>query len=156
MTENKSNIRGAYPRFRSKSGNKLRLDDFNRIVSLFMKFIMAKVFAGYEVKLPARLGSIQVVGRKVKPRFGADGKIVGLAPNWPQTKKLWESNPEAKKNKEIVYCFNEHSDGYRYRLLWSRKGVLLKNKSVYSFRLSRSNKRTINKLIKEGKEFYTE
>lgn len=123
------------------------------IVGKFMLFLMDKVFEGFEVKLPAKMGSFYIVGRRVKPSIDENGEIKGVAPNWAETKKLWDNNEEAKKSKTLVYCFNERTNGIKYKLIWSRRNVNLVNKMIYSFRLSRTHKRRINELVTSGKEY---
>jgi hypothetical protein len=63
-----------------------------------------------------------------------------------------KKNPDKKESKEPIYCFNEHSNGVRYKFIWQQDKILV-NKSVFIFKPSRTNKRNISKLIKSGKEF---
>ncbi len=125
------------------------------IVNGFFKYIMELVFEGHQVKLLARTGSIYIRGKKEKPRI-KDGKIEGLAPDWVKTKKLWESNPEAKEQKRLVYHTNEHTHGIRYKIMWSKKDIATENASFYALKFSWDNKRTVNKLLLEGKEYIVE
>lgn len=149
-----NNLRDSYKLYKEKTEKPIiDIKTYLDIVNGFMKFIMSKVFEGYEVRLP-RIGTVSIVGNKIKPRIGEDGEIKGLAPNWAETKKLWDKNPTAKANKQLVYCFNEHTNGIRYKLLWAKKGVIIQNKKVYTLKFSRANKRKVNKLANEGKEYY--
>lgn len=148
-----NNLRESYKYYKENAPEPVDIKTYLKIASQFITFLMGKVFEGSEVKLPARLGSFKIVGTKVKPRIGEDGEIKGLAPNWPETKKLWEKDPEAKARKQLVYCFNEHTNGIKYKLAWAKKNVNIKNKTVYSFKLSRANKRKIHELAKKGKEY---
>lgn len=148
-----NNLRESYKYYKENALEPVDIKTYLKISSQFITFIMSKIFEGFEVKLPARLGAFKIVGTKVKPRIGEDGEIKGLAPNWPETKKLWDRDPEAKERKQLVYCFNEHTNGIKYKLVWSKKNVNIKNKTVYSFKLSRANKRKINELAKKGKEY---
>lgn len=150
-----NNLRASHKFYKEESGDKIDIKVYLEIVLGFIKFLMSKVFEGHEVKLPARLGSFYIRGRKVKPKLNEDGNIVGLAPNWGETNKLWESNPQAKADKTLVYCFNEHSDGIRYKIIWSKMNVNVKNKTLYSIRFSRENKREVVKQIKQNKEYIT-
>lgn len=119
------------------------------IVTGLMKFIMKKVFEGYDVQLSANdsLGRIGVRGVKTSGYIGKDGQIKGLAPHWTKTKELWDNNPQAKLDRTIVYCTNEHSGGVRYKLVWYKQDAKLPNKSLYTLKFCRKNKRTLNKLI---------
>lgn len=149
------NLRDSYRFYQKNAEEPVNVKAYIDIVLGFIKFMMKKVFEGKDIKLPAELGVLGVRGRKVKPRLDADGNIVGLAPDWVSTKKLWDTNEKAKEAKTIVYHFNEHTSGFRYKITWFRKDMKFKNKSVYSICFSRNNKRTLSALIKGGKE-YTE
>jgi hypothetical protein len=148
-----NNIRSSYKYYKSEVDDPVDIKTYLTIVSDFIQFLMNKVFDGFEVKLPARLGSFQIIGRKVKPKLDEGGNVIGLAPNWAETKKLWDRDKEAKDKKELVYCFNEHTNGVKYKFLWSKKNVNVRNKGIYSIKFSRANKRKINDLLKNGKEY---
>lgn len=148
-----NNLRDSYKFYKDEYNSVIGIKIYLEIVLGYIQFLMFKVFEGHEIKLPARLGSFYIRGRKVKPRIGQDGEIKGLAPNWADTKKLWDSNPEAKEKKEIVYCFNEHTDGVRYKLIWSKKNVNVKNKMIYSIRFSRDNKREVLRRLQKQQEY---
>jgi len=117
-----------------------------------MKFLMEKVLQGEEVTLPARMGTLFIQGTKRKLAFNKDG-IPLLPPDWKKTKELWDRNPEAKQTKKLVYCLNEETNGVVYKIKWSKNRVPIQNKLYYSLRLTRKNKRTTHKEIKQGKEF---
>ena len=119
----------------------------------YNKFLIEKVLEGEEVTLPNRLGSLYIAGKKLKIKFDKDNNPIGLPPNWVKTKKLWESSPEAKKKKQLVYCTNDHSDGIRYRYMWSKYRVFAENKMLYSLLLSRTNKRLLYKNILNNKDY---
>lgn len=150
------NLRDSYKHYKATAEqNKVDIKVYLSIVHLFMKFLISKVLDGYRVALPQNLGSLMIVGKKQNVRFDEDGKPKGLAPDWVKTKKLWDQNEEAKKEKKLVYHLNEHSDGIRYRYHWRKRGVFFKNGGLYSLRMTRENKRTLSKQIKQGGEFLT-
>ena len=99
------------------------------------------------------LGTFSIVGKKIKVSFNEHG-VPNLAPNWKETKELWNECEECREKKQIVYHTNSHSGGIRYRLHWSKKKSLIRNKTLYSFRLTRDNKRRINADILKGKEYF--
>ena len=103
-------------------------------------------------KLTERLGKLSIFGKKVKVRI-EDGEIKGLAPDWVKTKELWESDSTAKERKQLVYHFNEDTNGIRYKFSWSKNRVLVSNKTLYTLRMTRTNKRELSKLVREGKEY---
>lgn len=147
------NLRKSYKLYRDKGNKAVNCKDYLKIVNSLMKYIFEKTLEGYEVKLFNRTGSLKIVGKKEKPKLDENGEIIGLAPDWVKTKKLWETDPKAKEERQRVYHFNEHTNGIRYRMAWSRKGILAKYKEYYSFKLMRANKRAINKKALDGKEY---
>lgn len=128
--------------------------NYTSIVEDFTKFMMDKVWEGHVIKIPERLGTLEIKGRALKIALDENGEIVGAAPNWKETYKLWKSNPEAAKNKEKIYCLNEHTQKNIYKFFWSKKKIYLKFKDIYNLVMSRANKRKLAELIKSGKEYY--
>lgn len=146
-------IRETYKDYKKEKSNPVSLQTYCKIVNLFMLFIFKKVFEGYEVTLPCRMGSILVRGTKVKNVINEEGKI-NLAPNWKKTKELRDRDPKAAEQRKIVYCMNEHTGGVIYQLHWKKFNVPIINKHIISFRATRKNKRHLHYLItKENKEY---
>lgn len=146
-------IRSSYKYYKKNEENPVKLNVYLSIVLGLFKRIVRLIFEGKDVKLPAELGIMGIRGKKVKPRLDEDGNIKGLAVDWKSTKEMWARRPEKKEAKEYIYFFNEHTGGWRYRLLWSRKNMKFKNKTVYQFRLSKPNKRAATALFKSGREY---
>ena len=92
----------------------------------------------------------------MKPKIDENGNITGLATDWKSTVALWNKNPEAKAIKERVFYFNEHTQGLRYCLRWSKKRVFVSNKEFYTFRLSFTNKKKFKNSILAGDEYYVQ
>lgn len=146
------NSRDSYTIYKNMSKNPVDISKYVNIVNSFMKFLIAYLLTKGEIILPERLGTLQILGKKVKVKI-EDGKIKGLAPDWVKTKKLWEENKEAKDNKTLVYHFNEQTNGVRYRFFWSKNRVLVSNKTLYNLKMTRTNKRALSDLVKNGKEY---
>lgn len=149
------NTRDSYKLYKKSTLNPIDLKTYITYCHEYNKFLMSKVFEGHEVTLPMKLGTFCITGKKQKISFDENGKIKGLAPDWVKTKKLWDSNKSAKEKKQIVYHTNSHTDSTRYKIFWSKQKIIIQNKILYSFRLTRDNKRKINSLIKEGKQYVT-
>jgi len=147
------NIRDSYKLYKQKNSNAVDSKTYINLCNEFNKFLIEKTIEGDEVTLPCRLGYIEIFGRKQEIKFDENEKVKGLAPDWVKTKKFWDTNPNSRKKKQILYHTNESTGGIRYRLLWRKNGVFLLNKALYSLRLTRANKRTIFNRIKEGKEY---
>jgi hypothetical protein len=154
MLKTDKNIRDSYREYKKSVDNPVDIKTYISIANNFNNFLMDKILDGFEVVLPARLGVMSIIGTKQKIKFDNNGDPI-LPPDWVKTKKLWEKNPEAKEKKQKVYHTNDHTNGVRYKLLWSKLRVLVENKNLYSFRLTRTHKRSINhKIVNEGKEYF--
>ena len=109
------------------------------------------VYENFSFLLPFRLGRIRI--RKYKPKMylQKDGSLdkSRLRPDWNATKKLWESNLKAKKEKKLIFHLNDHTNGYQHRWFWEKLTSNVKNNSAYSFLPSRNNKRTLATVLKD-------
>ena len=146
------NTRDSYVVYKNMSVNPINISQYVQIINHFMKFLISKLLTTGEITIPERLGKLSIFGKKVNVRI-EDGEIKGLAPDWVKTKQLWESDEEAKNNKQLVYHFNEETNGIRYKFSWSKNRVLVSNKTLYNLRMTRSNKRELSRLVREGKEY---
>lgn len=152
MQKTDVNIRSSYKTYKETVDTPVEEKQYLEIANGYMEFLIQKVLEGEEVTMPARLGTLFIQGVKKNLKFNKDG-IPLLPPNWAATKKLWDSNPDAKATKKIVYCLNEETDGVVYKLHWSKNRVPIENKLYYNFILTRANKRAIHQKIKQGKEY---
>lgn len=148
----KHNLRTSYKDYKTQVEEPIDIKTYILIVNGFMKFIVMKLFHKGEVMLPERLGNIDIIGHKPTVEI-VDGEIKGLAPDWAKTKLLWEEDEESRINKTLVYHFNEETEGIRYRFRWSKNRVMVANKTLYSIRMCRANKRALSALVKQGKEY---
>lgn len=152
------NIRDSYyQEYRQNEPNpEVDVKIYIEIVLGFILHLVKIIFSGKQVRIPDRLGVMGIKGKKAKIRLDADGNIQGLMIDHKATNDLWERDPEAKAQRKKIYHFNEHSDGYRFRLHWYKKNMNVTNKFNYCFRFSRANKRAMSKLIKNNVEYLTE
>ena len=146
------NTRDSYVVYKNMSDNPINISQYVQIINHFMKFLSSKLLSTGEIIIPERLGKLSIFGKKVNVRI-ENGEIKGLAPDWVKTKQLWDSDEEAKNNKQLVYHFNEETNGIRYKFFWSKNRVLVSNKTLYNLRMTRSNKRELSKLVREGREY---
>lgn len=150
-----NNIRKSYTTYLSLS-KESSVDEniYVKICNDFSKYIIKKVLEGFEVTLPSRMGTLSIIGREQNIKYDEEGNMYGLAPNWKETIKLWNEDPVAKEQKKKVYHLNEHTDNIRYRYLWSKKSMLVKNKTLYALQMTRENKRAINKRVRIENQQY--
>lgn len=94
-----------------------------------------------EVKLPCRLGTIQIIKHQPK-------EFTGKSLRWD-----WKAT---KETGQPVYLLNEHSGFFKYRYHWNKQNCLIKNKIKYQFIASRDNKRYLCQIIKNKVHDYIE
>ena len=115
---------------------------FRAIVLDYFKYIRDEVMLhSKEIKLPCRLGTLQIVKHKPKEYNGKS-----LRWDWQSTKQLGKP----------VYYLNQHSSEFKYRFFWSKQGCIFKNKGKYMFVASRANKRELCVIIKNKRCDYIE
>jgi DNA polymerase elongation subunit (family B) len=153
-----NNILASYKQYRESGGGlEVNRKDFCKIVNEFNKHIMNLVFEGDEVKLPEKMGTLSVRGKKVIPRYNEElGRIDNEAVDYGETNKLWAKCPECKEKKQVVYHLNEHTDNIRYKFFWSKDRMIVENKLFYTMIFTRTNKRHLSQLIQNGGDYYVE
>lgn len=151
------NIRDSYyDSYRKNDPNtSIKVEVYIEIVLGFILFIMQKILSGRQVMLPANMGTMYIVGKKPKTWVDDTNDLRGLAVNWEATKEYWRNNEEARKAKKVIYHFNEHTNGYRYKFHWVKQGMTVRNKFHYYFRAMRNNKRGMTKQLKNNVDFLT-
>ncbi len=147
--------------FREKVGNKtithydskysVDRNMYGQIVDFFHKRISEEIMLdNFEFKLPERLGILSIKKRKPKLKFDEEGKLINTMPiDWKATKDLWEEDAESKELKKLVRHLNEHTNGYVPYWCYNSYPGTFKNKSVYKFKSTRTNKRDLNKILKD-------
>ena len=144
----------SYQIYRKSSSNPVKIKIYREINDAFTEYLIDRLATGNIVTLPERMGDLVFVGRKVKPKIIDDKTLKGISVNWKATKDYWNENSEAKEKKQLIYHFNEHSCGIRYKFFWYRRGVLARNKWFYTFIPARALKRRFAKyIIEEQREF---
>lgn len=115
---------------------------YRGIVTEYFKYLQDQVIEkGRQVKLPYRLGTLQIV--KHKPKY-YDSRSLRI--DYKATKEL---------NKLILHD-NQHSDMFKYRAYWNKQDTMFINKSKYMLVLTRANKRRLAQLIKTKQMDYIE
>lgn len=94
-----------------------------------------------EVKLPYRLGTIQIVKKK---------------PKHLDARSLRIDYQATKQYNKLIFLTNEHSDFFKYRIHWSKHDVITPNKGKYQLVMTRANKRHLAAIIKNKIHDYQE
>ena len=106
---------------------------FKRILDQFNTNLLDSLLNASEgFKMPCRLGFICVV--KYKPKSYTN-------------KSLSKDYKLSKELGKTVYHLNEHSDGYKYRLYWSKNKNTFPDIYKYNISFVRANKRKLAQLI---------
>ena len=147
------NIRKSYNYYKIRVEEAIPIKTYIYIANGFMKFLMTRILSGKDIQLPGGMGSVGVRGTKRSPKVDANGNICGLPPNWKATKELWSKDPKAKEEKQIIYYFNEKTQGIIYRLVWFRANEIFENKTMYSIKLQWGNKKLLSQSILSKTEY---
>lgn len=117
------------------------------IIRQVNKLLAEELTSGLEIRLPNRMGELQARKFQTYVRIGKDGKIVTNRPiDWDRTLRLWYEDPQAYKNKLILY--SEEKEVFRLR--YSRASASYKNKSFYEFKFNKDLRLQLKANIKEG------
>ena len=83
-----------------------------------------------------------------KMPYGLGTVIIGkYKPKTYNRKSLSIDYKSTKLYDKLIYHLNEHSDGYKFRMHWSKIPVTFPDMYRYQLSLTRSNKRELAKLI---------
>ena len=112
---------------------------FKRILDKFNEIIKENILnASESFKMPCRLGLIAIV--KYKPKTYTQ-------------KSLSKDYKTSKELNKTIYHLNEHSNGYKYRLYWSKNKNTFPDIYKYNLSLVRQNKRKLAQLIFNGNDY---
>lgn len=107
--------------------------DYKRILEAFNKIVLDSLLESSEgFKMPSGLGYVQIV--KYKPK-SYNKKSLSID---------FKATREYGKN---IYHLNEHSNGYKFRLYWSKTPRTFTDRYMYQLSLVRANKRHLAQLI---------
>lgn len=108
-------------------------DAYKRVLEEMSRIILETLLERSEgFKMPFGLGYIQIV--KYKPKKLND-------------KSLSVDYKASKEYDKRIYHLNEHSNGYKYRLYWSKLPKTFPDRYIYQLCLVRTNKRKLAQLI---------
>ena len=124
---------------RENDGVELSYFDFKRILDEMCNIILEKLLNASEgFKMPYGLGFIQV--GKYRPK------------NY-NSESLSVDYKASKEYNKKIYHLNEHSDGYKFRLFWSKIPRTFPDRYKYQLSLVRANKRKLAQLIFSNKDY---
>lgn len=122
-----------YRYFMLETGIEVPYLRFKRILELLNKIILEEIEDRSQAfKMPLGLGTLCIV--KYKPKSYTD-------------KSLSKDYKSSKELDKPIYHLNEHSDGYKFRLFWSKLPRSFPDRYKYQVSLVRANKRRLAQLI---------
>ena len=115
---------------------------YRAIVTDYFKYLQQRLIEeGKMIKLPYRMGNVQVV--KSRPKH--------------LDKRSFRIDYQAtKQENKLVLLLNEHSDFFKYRYWWNKVDMMVPNKSQYQLVATRANKRRLAQIIKNKELDYQE
>lgn len=122
-----------YMYYKANSPYKVEYSLYKRILDKMSQIIAEAVLDRSEgFKMPCGLGYIQV--GKYQPK---DYNSKSLSIDYKSTREYGK----------VIYHLNEHSNGYKYRLHWSKVPMTFADRYKYQLCLVRANKRKLAQLI---------
>lgn len=119
--------------------------DYNKyraIVTDYFKYLQKQLIEeGKVIKLPYRMGTVQIIKKK---------------PKYYDKRSLRIDYQATKQTGKLIFLLNEHSDEFKYRYLWSKTDIMVPNKSMYQLVATRANKRRLAVIIKNKELDYEE
>lgn len=120
--------------------------EFYSIIRTINKRLAEYLIQGYEIKLPYKLGSLELRKRPTRVAI-VDGKLVNNFPiDWDATLKLWFEDEQSYKDKTII----KTEDREVYRVYYDKNKAQYNNKSFYQFQTNRDIKKKIVSYAKRG------
>lgn len=153
-----SDSTAAWKEFKQKNpGTKLTREQYKDIVrthnSLLLDYLLD---TGETYKLPYGFGPLRV--KKFKQKFKLKGKTIyrktGMSVDWPETRKLWAADPQAKADKKLIKYLNAHTDGHRYFFYWVPEKSRIYKATLWSFRVCREGSRKLAQRLKDPDGIY--
>lgn len=149
-----TNSLGVYDGFKYYRKNKpkgkeyvLTESQYFHIVRAINNLLAEEIVRGEDVKLPCRMGTIEL--RKVDRKVYIDknGNVqTNLPIDWNKTLELWYEDEEAYKNKTLVKMDEKEI----FKIYYNRELANYNNKTFYEFSFNRDIKVRLKRMIKEG------
>lgn len=115
---------------------------YRAIVTDYFQYLRQRLIEeGKMIKLPYRMGSVQIIKRK---------------PKHLDKRSLRIDYQATKQYNKLILLTNDHSDYYKYRYHWEKIDMMVPNKSKYQLIATRANKRRLAQIIKNKELDYQE
>lgn len=117
------------------------------IIRRINKLLAEEITLGYDIRLPLRLGELQIRKRIPYVRFDKQGNLVtNRAIDWDKTLRLWYDDSKAYENKLLVY----REEKEVFKLNYSKVSAIYKNKCYYEFMFNKDLRLKLRDNIRRG------
>lgn len=107
---------------------------YRAIITDYFNYLQNQLIEeGKRVKLPYRMGTLQII--KSRPKH-------------LDKRSLRIDYQATKQTGKLILLLNEHSDMFKMRCWWNKTDMMVPNKSKYQLVLTRANKRRMAVIIK--------
>lgn len=117
------------------------------ITRLINNLLAEEIIRGNDVKLPARMGIIEIRKYDRNIRIDTEGKVhTNLPIDWDRTLELWYKDEESYKDKTLVRLEEQEI----FKICYNKDTANYNNKVYYEFVFNKDMKTRFKQRIKEG------
>lgn len=127
-------------------GRSITEHEFYSIIRKVNNYLVNSFLQGNDIKLPYRMGRIELRKYDAKIKFDGDKIKTNLPIDWDRTLKLWYKDEESYKNKTLVKVEEKEI----FKVYYNRQLANYNNKSFYEFNINRDVKRRLKCIIKNN------
>lgn len=107
--------------------------EFSTLIKEIHQLLINNFIQGHAIVFPYNMGKLELLKHSTSVKL-EDNKIKVKKPiNWYATKKLWENDAEAKKNKTLIRTDVD----YVYKVSYNKSKSKYKNKTFVRFTVNR-------------------
>ncbi len=117
------------------------------IIRQLNNLLVDDIVRGNEVKLPCRMGTIEIRKYEKSVKVGEDGKVITNLPiDWDNTLKLWYEDEDAYNNRTLIRLEEKEI----YKILYNKENANFNNRSFYEFVFNKDLRLRLKRNIKKG------
>ena len=124
----------------------LKEGEFYKIIRSVNQYLGKALSEGREIKLPHRLGKIELRKAPVRMSIVNNKLVTNLPIDWDATLKLWYKDEEAYNNRMLVRCEPKEV----FKIFYNKYGAEYTNMSLFEFKPNRELSKQVSNNIKDG------
>lgn len=126
----------------------LKEHEFYSIIRSMNKLLADNISLGETVKLPYKMGSIELRKYEVGVNIDSLGVLHNTYPiDWFKTLQLWDEDPDAYTQRLLI----RNENPWLFHIFYNKRHAVYENKIFYQFYPNTFIKRNLSKNIKQGK-----